>query len=581
MNNHLRNHPGKSDEEIAREIQTTQTQSRTVSDERKARLAEIKSRFALDVDLEDALKTLDPELWSTLVKQDAEILMLSGGINRPDGSCNLVTFRTQDAESLLDQASAIIDRALADRNTWKSLLERWATLRIDLIQSACLELISEAEERNSRFDYEADLAEGQKNARERKTAALADQQTKVTSLRNNLDTNTDTAKSEVIRRAAMAYGRDMYNARFIDQAVTTDIPPQRAHLNPEFGTPDPVLIHQSPGDDGRLKGANYKMARDQAKAELDRQFMGVDAESQAVKAQTEELDANKKGLDTQFAWANANRIFLRQRAWAARQALLMKLAMASHGDALDYIEQSESVKSRYIQAISDAYCRLETVENGLKAYYGYPHPDTNPDPLPKLKVDDTKSHDEIVAWLRRVAHWMAAFSKRTNSYIAPLSLKILTDNAWVQGQSSGSWTFSLENYFDTFQRHVRVRGVTAWAVNDRNALWQVDLTPPKSATVHLESGELKSITQDAPLCRISRVMSRVRLAVPEVGAVTAAFTGSPIGQWKVTVRNAATPKTVPEILPEDIEIDLYLSFLYVPDAEPQASPSPARLSGKN
>jgi len=55
----------------------------------------------------------------------------------------------------------------------------------------------------------------------------------------------------------------------------------------------------------------------------------------------------------------------------------------------------------------------------------------------------------------------------------------------------------------------------------------------------------------------------VRLAVPEVGAVTAAFTGSPIGQWNVTVRNAANPTAVPSALPDDIEIDLYLTYTYV------------------
>src|SRR5262245_20083420 len=104
-----------------------ETQSRTVSAKRKAMLDNIKSRFALDVDLDDALFARDPELWSTLVKNDIGILTLSGGVDPPYGSCTSVTFQPQDAESMLDQASAIIDRALADRNTWKSLLERWAT----------------------------------------------------------------------------------------------------------------------------------------------------------------------------------------------------------------------------------------------------------------------------------------------------------------------------------------------------------------------------------------------------------------------------------------------------------------------
>jgi hypothetical protein len=423
-----------------------------------------------------------------------------------------------------------------------------------LFQSVCLEVISQNEEQHSRFDYEADIAKGQREGRDRKAAALASQQTKITNLRDNVDTSKDTAKKEVIRRGAMAYVRDMPNQQFISQPITTDVPPD-----------GPLLFHVGQGGDGSLKRANWEMARDQAKAELDRQLISVDAETEAVRAQTEELDAHKKGLETQFTWTDANRTFLRQRAWTARQALLLKLSMANQGHALDFRDQAASVKTRYVQAISDAYSRLKAVETGLSAYYGYPFPDTRPDPLPTFVAHDTKTHDEIVAWTRRVAHWIAAFSKRTNNYILPLSLKSRTGNEFVSGLSTGSWTFSLENFFDDFQRHIRVHGVTAWAVNDRNSLWQVDLTPPSTAKVMLESGgEPKTITQDAPLCRVSRVMSRVRLAVPEVGAVTGAFTGSPIGTWKVTVRNAAHPRTVPRQFPDDIEIDMYLSFLHLP-----------------
>jgi hypothetical protein len=393
-------------------------------------LANIKRRFGLDVDFEQALATLDPELWNSIAHADAAMLMLTEGVDRLEGSCTSVAFRAQDAESLLDQASAIIDRALADRTTWKSLLERWATLRIDLFQSVCLEVISQNEEQHSRFDYEADIAKGQREGRDRKAAALASQQTKITNLRDNVDTSKDTAKKEVIRRGAMAYVRDMPNQQFISQPITTDVPPD-----------GPLLFHVGQGGDGSLKRANWEMARDQAKAELDRQLISVDAETEAVRAQTEELDAHKKGLETQFTWTDANRTFLRQRAWTARQALLLKLSMANQGHALDFRDQAASVKTRYVQAISDAYSRLKAVETGLSAYYGYPFPDTRPDPLPTFVAHDTKTHDEIVAWTRRVAHWIAAFSKRTNNYILPLSLKSRTGNEFVSGLSTGSWTF--------------------------------------------------------------------------------------------------------------------------------------------
>jgi hypothetical protein len=271
-----------------------------------------------------------------------------------------------------------------------------------------------------------------------------------------------------------------------------------------------------------------------------------------VTAQTEELDANQQGLETQFTWKDANRHFLRMRAAVARQALLAKFSMAFQDDALDFQAQALPIKTRYDQALSDAYQRLKAVETGMASYYGYPFPDTRPDPLPDFDPNDRHTHDKIIAWSRRVAHWLAAFTRRANSYILPLSLKSLAGDSFSNFLKTGTVTFSLENLFDDFQRHIRVRGVAAWAVNDHNLFWEVDLIPPEQAIVHFESGSKSTVTQDKTLCRVSRVMSRQRLAVPEVGAVTSAFTGSPAGQWTVFVRNAENRDTVPAQFPDDI-----------------------------
>jgi hypothetical protein len=156
--------------------------------------------------------------------------------------------------------------------------------------------------------------------------------------------------------------------------------------------------------------------------------------------------------------------------------------MEQQGDVLDLIGQALSIKTRYIQAVSDAYVRLKAVEKGLDGYYGYPFPDKTPDPLPDFVPENTKSHDDIVAWSRRVAHWLTAFRLRTNSYILPLSLKSLTGNNSIDDKEH-TFSLSLKDFFDPFQRHIRVYGIAAWAVNDRNAFWQVDLKPPTEATV--------------------------------------------------------------------------------------------------
>jgi hypothetical protein len=530
-------------------------------------LNELKSRFELNFDLDQELKTLDPEFWARMTAADENILGLTQGVDRTDGSCSTVVFRPQDAESLLDQASSILDRAIADRNAWQSLMAQWANLRLDLFQSISLERISEAEEGKFRFDFEADLAVGQKDASDRKASALATQQTHLQNLIQRLDTS-QAAASEVNRRGAIAYITDMADQHFQSDHVDTAVPP------PDLG---PILFNADPHN-GSLPRARYKMAKDQATAELDRQHFGANADSAAVTAQTEELDANKKGLNTQSLWKDANRQFLRQRAWVARQALLTKLSMSHRDDALNFKAQALSAKTRYDQAVSDAYQRLKAVDAGLSYYYGYPYPDTRPDPLPVLAPPgDSHAHDQIIAWTRRVAHWLAAFTRRTNSYIVPLSLKTLAGDSWSNLLKTGSVTFDLENYFDDFQRHIRVRGVAAWTisernmlwdVNERNMFWEVDLIPPEQAVVHFESDSTSTVPQGKTLCRLSRVMSRQRLSVPEVGAVTSAFTGSPAGKWTVFVRSAANRHAPPANLPDDIEIDLYLSYLFAPPYVP-------------
>lgn len=507
-------------------------------------------------DLDAALKAMDPELWSFLTSNDSPQLDLTGGVDRMDGSCTSVAFRAQDIESLLDQASSILDRALADRITWSALMERWALLRVDTLQSAALVSISDDEEKNSRFDFEADLAAGQKDARDRKETALGKQNDKLVQIGKKLDIADPSglAAAEVNRRGAIAFVRDMPDPNFLAQPVTTTVPPTALNANK-------ISDRTQPGTPG-LGNLNYTLESQQATAELDRLLGSNAVEQSALAVQTEDLSAQKKGLETQSTWREANRNFLRQRAFIAKQALLVKLSMEQQGDVLDLRGQALSIKTRYIQAVSDAHARLMAVKKGLDAYYGYPFPDKRPDDLPDFAPENTKSHDDIVAWSRRVGHWLTAFRLRTSSYILPISLTSLTGNNSIDGKEH---TFSLKDLFDPFQRHIRVYGIAAWAINDRDAFWQVDLTPPTEATVVFESSTSPvTVSQDPTLCRISRVMSRTRLAVPESGAVTSVFKGSPIGSWKVTVKPAPHQQTVPTSFPDDIEIDLYLNYLFVP-----------------
>src|SRR4051812_32896957 len=67
-------------------------------------------------------------------------------------------FRPQDVEPLLDQAIAILDKAIADRGRWASAGEKFANLQMDVFSSSRLVQISLAEEQDGRFDVDSTVS---------------------------------------------------------------------------------------------------------------------------------------------------------------------------------------------------------------------------------------------------------------------------------------------------------------------------------------------------------------------------------------------------------------------------------------
>src|SRR5262245_49181424 len=135
-------------------------------------VANVSRRFGVTLDRIEQEHPLDEDSWKTTTSDDAKNLSVAGGVTRTQGSCSTVRFRPQDVEPLLDQATSILDRALSDRVTWHNMGEKWATLRLDVFQSRHLERIAELEEQQGRFDYEAALAAGQKDAADAKIDGL-------------------------------------------------------------------------------------------------------------------------------------------------------------------------------------------------------------------------------------------------------------------------------------------------------------------------------------------------------------------------------------------------------------------------
>ena len=267
-------------------------------------------------------------------------------------------------------------------------------------------------------------------------------------------------------------------------------------------------------------------------------------------------------LEKQANWESKNAQHLRHRMDVARQTLRMKIAMAAITSMLDFDHQMISAQRQYLEGAHDAYKRLVAVDLGLRQLYQYPYPEA--DALPALS-QDPGSFDEVVSWARRAGRWLAAFNRRCNNYVLPVSVRRLTGSGWDSGRSKGQWTFQVPTtLFDARERHVRLRGITAWALNDRDQLWETVVIPPKSTRVYYESDALSDpFVQECGTCRIAKVVSRRRVVMPEVSGITALYNASPLGEWTVTIRHAFDRETVPKQIPDDVELDLYLSVLTV------------------
>jgi len=209
--------------------------------------------------------------------------------------------------------------------------------------------------------------------------------------------------------------------------------------------------------------------------------------------------------------------------------------------------------------LNDAYARLEKVNEGLNRLYSYRLSSGNLDPLPVL-TENFESFDQILAWSRRVAAWLSAFNRRCHNYVLPLSVRRLAGAEWENGKETGKWKFPVgPDVFDENERHVRIRGMCAWCVG-KEGPFTLDVWLPTASHVRYEEGPWTDLAQDVRRCRLGRVIKRETGSVPEVSGLTGLFNASPIGEWRVKVSNPTADLLE---VPEDIQIDLYLSVLTI------------------
>lgn len=464
---------------------------------------------------------------------DTLCLIRDGGGNLPQGTSPPGDFRWRDCEPLLEQASALLDRALSDRSAAQSVGEKLATLLLDIKRSWELNKISEQERIDLRFETPYLVSKSQCDSQSITLDRLVRQ------LRD--DSNRSMALTAFQNNAADQSSRTGY-LDYLNLSNPTGPP----------NNPFPQAL-------GNYHGARVDMALAIA-TDLDameRRVRGYEmlTELDAVRAQADALARGIDGVKAQQAWDDKNREYLAARADVEKELLTLKLAMAKLPWLLDFDQQMSSIRPRYLQAVRDAHDRLQCVRDGMVNVYG-----TLVDPLPN-PTDDARV-DDIIAWTRKTATWLAALTRRSHNYIFPLSVNRRSGQNWAGGLAAGQWSFNLPQIEFDQQCYVRVRGIVGWVVGGAdNALWTLDVQLPDVATFVYERGATQELSQGLIKCKISAVTSREKRPNPDIVGLTSCYNASPIGNgWIVRANDAFNPGVGPRVL-DDIQLDLYLSVL--------------------
>ncbi len=468
----------------------------------------------------------------------APLLQLLSGIDLVQGVSPPADFRWRDVEPLIEQASALLDRVLADRSAFQAVGEKYATLTLDLFRTTKLVAETDKEIADLRFEVPSKVSTSRDDAQQRSIDGIKNQ---LDSLNNNLTYFTD-KKGHLSDLAGWAQYLNLSDPGGPDQTA--------------WGGPDLGTFHK-PFNRVALGSG---ISADIQTIDNDLRWNEMKAASDAVAGEYQSAVETKYGTEAQAEWDRKNVEHLAARAQVEKDALSLKLAMANVGWLLDFKAQMESIKPRAQQSLVDAYQRLQSVEEGTAKVYGrVTKPGSIVDALPPL-TGEVRNIDEIILWTRRTATWLAAMTRRFHNYVQPISVRVLTGPAWNAGAGARTWKVPVPESAFTNEALIRVRGLAAWVVSgDPKRLWTVEVTLPNATTMVYGPGVKVSLKQGTINCKLSGVTTRTNRLVPEVCGTTSCYNASPIGDWTIKISDALDPNAGG--VPEDIQIDLSLSVL--------------------
>jgi len=461
-------------------------------------------------------------------------------------------FNHRHAQSLLDQAAALLERCAVARSEHDRLhLEKWK-LHVELDRSLRLEQIQERELQAGvhTLPYERAAVES--------------------AAENSLETN---------------YG----NAEAVLKELTEDL--VSSGLNQRMTARElSAWVNAYPLKDADLRGddANYSFdgtrrtkpehlfeaARMEAEEAAREQVHDLAARRCAAMAASDAGRFRRQSLDLQTKWSLAEIGFRQEKLQVERDALWEKVFQAqSPGGLFNYTERIEPLKRHFSNDFREALATLAAAQRGLKDLYDY---------APQFPQPGAPGYfDEVMVWVRNAQTRIAQFSHMDQNYVLAVSVKDLAKSQWATGLSSSQWTFDVPDELFEGQAHVRLRGLGLAVVGEPEVpkkpgpepkappppappkptgFWWARLSLPPTATVRHLSGTAVELDQKSlPVCYLGRVADRDSFREPETAGGDALHNASPIGkQWKLTLAPKSTDG-IPTTSLRDVQLYLHVA----------------------
>lgn len=453
-------------------------------------------------------------------------------------------FNKFQADTLLGEAAALLDRALADRAEHHRLGEQLFSVWLSLQEFAWLDTIHKEEEEKGFYDlaYQRSAAE--------------------------VDAATNAADSLASAAAALSYSLENYHSEAeLKRLSALQGDAAWASLSTDPSRKVDVVTGPA-GNNGTAANIAYASNKDMTSFSILSQSAATLSQ---VRSMLGEVNTHRKRLAALTAQAEYDKLdidFRKRRTEASRQAIAQKmLATQQAGGALNYLERMRPIEARFLTDVNHALARLEVVASMLSNLFGFEKA------LPTFVMPDV--FDALVSYVREATNFVGTLATQAQVGVMSVSIRTLInrhderggDTAWKEGQQRGYWSVQIDESLFPNQRHIRLRGVQLFAQPGAgDGAWRLWVRCPKKGyTTHLNSLGGRRIELDQselPEVLAGRVLERTHPRVADLVGNTVFHNASPIGEWTVRFDSVSNdPDATPAGL-EDVHLDIF--FVSVP-----------------